>query len=127
MGGPVLSLMASAQVTVQKGKRLVGQSLKRTEDPKFMTGSGGYLDDLRFPNTLYAAFVRSPHAHAKIVSINVEPALSSPGVFGALTGKDLEGKVASMPTVDKAGSEGGVSSGAGLWHRQVCLQGQVAS
>ncbi|MGA2200285.1 MAG: xanthine dehydrogenase family protein molybdopterin-binding subunit, partial [Nitrososphaerales archaeon] len=119
--------MASAQVTVQEGKRLVGQPLKRTEDPKFMTGSGGYLDDLRFPNTLYAAFVRSPHAHAKIVSINVEPALSIPGVFGALTGRDLEGRVASMPTVDKAGSEGGMSSGADkrATVRQILAVGEV--
>lgn len=103
--------MATAQVTVQKGKRLVGQSLRRIEDPKFMTGAGGYLDDLKFPNTLYAAFVRSPHAHAKLLGVNVDAALSSPGVIGALTGKDLEGKVDPMPTVDKAGSEGGVSTG----------------
>jgi carbon-monoxide dehydrogenase large subunit len=102
--------MATAQVTVQKGVRLVGQSLKRTEDPKFVTGSGGYLDDLKFPDMLYAAFVRSPHAHAKVLSVNVGPALSSPGVIGALTGADLEGKVDPMPTVDKAGSEGGAST-----------------
>jgi len=102
--------MALAQLTVQKGKRLVGQSLRRTEDRKFMTGAGGYLDDLKFPNMLYAVFVRSPHAHTKILSVNVGPALASPGVFGALTGKDLEGKVDPMPTVDRAGSEGGTAT-----------------
>jgi aerobic carbon-monoxide dehydrogenase large subunit len=99
--------MSSAQVTVQKGKLLVGQSLRRTEDPKFVTGAGAYLDDLKFPKMLYAAFVRSPHAHAKILSVNVEPALSAPGVVGALTSKDLEGKVDNMPGIDKASSEGG--------------------
>lgn len=99
--------MASAQVTVQKGKRLVGQSLKRTEDPKFITGSGMYLDDLRMPEMLYAAFVRSPHAHAKVLSVDVSPALSMPGVFAAMTGKDIDGKVKNMPTVDTAGAEGG--------------------
>ncbi|MGA2665390.1 MAG: xanthine dehydrogenase family protein molybdopterin-binding subunit [Nitrososphaerales archaeon] len=103
--------MASAQVTLKKGTALVGQSLRRVEDPKFVTGSGAYLDDLRFPNVLYAAFVRSPHAHARILGVNVEPALSAPGVVGALTGKDLAGLVDDMPTVDKAGSEGGVASG----------------
>lgn len=102
--------MASAQVTVQKGKRLVGQSLKRTEDPKFITGSGMYLDDLRLPEMLYAAFVRSPHAHAKILKVDVSPALRLPGVAAALSGKDLDGKVKNMPTVDTAGGEGGGSA-----------------
>jgi carbon-monoxide dehydrogenase large subunit len=104
--------MATAQVTVQKGKLLVGQPLKRTEDPKFMTGTGGYLDDLRFPNQLYVAFVRSQQAHAKLLGVNVDAALASPGVVGVLTGKDLEGKVDYMPTVDKEGTEGGVASGS---------------
>ena len=98
--------MKSVQVTVQETRRLVGQSLRRTEDPKFVTGSGGYLDDLRFPDTLYAVFVRSPYAHAKILGVRTAPALASPGVFGVLTGRDLEGKVEPMPTVDSGGSEG---------------------
>ena len=104
-------MLATAQVTVQRGELLVGKPLRRTEDPKFMTGTGGYLDDIQFPNPLYAAFVRSPHAHAKILNVNVGPALSSPGVVGVLTGKDVEGKVESLPTVDKAGAEGGAASG----------------
>jgi carbon-monoxide dehydrogenase large subunit len=104
--------MASAQVTVQKGKRLVGQSMKRTEDPKFITGSGMYLDDLRLPEMLYAVFVRSPHAHAKILKVDVSPALRVPGVVAALSGKDIDGKVKNMPTVDTAGGEGGGSADA---------------
>jgi len=103
--------MASSQVTVQKGKRLVGQSLKRTEDPKFMTGAGMYLDDLRLPEMLFAAFVRSPHAHAKVLKVDVSPALALPRVVAALTGKDIDGKVKDMPTTDTAGSEGGASTG----------------
>ena len=98
--------MASAQVTVQKGKRLVGQSLKRTEDPKFITGAGKYLDDLRLPEMLYAAFVRSPHARAKVLNVNAAPALMLPGVVAVLTGKDIDGKVKNMATVDSAGAEG---------------------
>jgi aerobic carbon-monoxide dehydrogenase large subunit len=103
--------MASSQVTVQRGRRLVGQSLKRTEDPKFMTGAGMYLDDLRLPDLLFAAFVRSPHAHAKILSVDVSPALKLPRVVAALTGKDIDGKVKNMPTTDSEGSEGGPSTG----------------
>jgi len=102
--------MASAQVTVQKGKRLVGQSLKRTEDPKFITGSGMYLDDLRLPEMLYAAFVRSPHAHAKVLKVDVSPALQLPRVVAALTGKDIDGKVKDMPTVDAPSAEGSEGS-----------------
>ena len=105
--------MASAQVTVQKGKRLVGQSLKRTEDPKFITGKGTYLDDLRLPEMLYAAFVRSPHAHAKVLSVDASPALQMAGVVAVLTGRDIDGKVKNMPTVDSAGGEGGGSSSGG--------------
>jgi carbon-monoxide dehydrogenase large subunit len=115
--------MESAQVSVQKGKRLVGQSLKRTEDPKFMTGSGMYLDDLRLPEMLYAAFVRSPHAHAKVVKVDVSPALALPGVVAALTGRDIDGKVEDMPTVDKAGSEGGASTGA---HKRATIRKMLA-
>lgn len=106
--------MASAQVTVQKGKKLVGQPLKRTEDPKFITGSGMYLDDLRLPEMLYAAFVRTPHAHAKLLSVDVTPALRLPGVFAALTGKDVDGKVKDMPTVGTAAGEGGSSESEGM-------------
>jgi carbon-monoxide dehydrogenase large subunit len=100
--------LSSAQVTVQKGKRLVGQSLKRTEDPKFITGSGMYLDDLRLPEMLYAVFVRSPHAHAKILKIDVTPALSMPGVVAAMTGTDIDGKVGNMPTIGSGGEGEGV-------------------
>lgn len=104
--------MASTQVTVQKSRKLVGQSLRRTEDPKFVTGAGMYLDDMRMPDMLYAAFVRSPHANAKILKIDVSAALKHPEVVAVLTGKDLEGKVKYMPSVDQAGSEGGASTGS---------------
>ncbi|MDA4112769.1 MAG: xanthine dehydrogenase family protein molybdopterin-binding subunit [Thaumarchaeota archaeon] len=117
----------AAQVTVQRGRLLVGQSLKRVEDLKFVTGSGAYLDDLKFPNVLYAAFVRSPHAHAKILSMNAEPALASPGVVGVLTGKDLEGKVEPLPTVDVGSSETGTVSAGGkrATVRRVLAVGEV--
>ena len=51
-------------------RKWVGQSIRRLEDPKFLLGKGGYIDDLRVRGMLHAALVRSPHAHAQIVSID---------------------------------------------------------
>jgi carbon-monoxide dehydrogenase large subunit len=106
-------MLKAAQATIQESRPLVGQSLRRSEDPKFVTGASGYLDDLRFPDLLYAAFVRSPHAHARVVDINVSKALASPGVLGVLTGRDLGGSVEAMPTVNSGGGEGEGGSGGG--------------
>src|SRR5438105_9089727 len=66
-----------------------GKSIKRREDPRFVTGKGNYVDDVKVPFTTHAAFVRSPHAHAKIKSIDVAAAKQAPGVVAGFTGKDL--------------------------------------
>src|SRR5208282_3688893 len=81
----------------------------------FIKGYGTYVDDLKFPNALVAAFVRSPYARARILKVDLSPALSVPGVVGALDGKAIEGKVANMPTsgTPGAGGEGTAMSGAG--------------
>jgi carbon-monoxide dehydrogenase large subunit len=63
----------------------------RVEDNALVRGLGRYAADAPFPNQAYAFFVRSPHAFAKILSIDVEPALNAPGVIGVLTAKDMEG------------------------------------
>src|SRR5216117_1336619 len=76
--------------------RLFGKSIKRREDPRFITGRGNYTDDLKLPGMTYAAFVRSPHAHAKIRKIDVAKAKAHPGVVAIFTGKDLTG-VNSLP------------------------------
>ncbi|WP_322497143.1 xanthine dehydrogenase family protein molybdopterin-binding subunit [Chloroflexus sp.] len=70
-------------------ERLVGRALKRREDPKLITGHGNYLDDIKLPGMLHIALVRSPHAHAKIVSIDASKALAMPGVVAVFTGKDM--------------------------------------
>ena len=67
---------------------LTGQSVKRKEDPRFITGKGRYTDDLVLPNQCYAHFVRSPVAHATIKKIEVGELASQPGVRKILTGKD---------------------------------------
>src|SRR4029450_12779358 len=75
-----------------------GQSLKRLEDPRLLTGQGAFLDDLTFPDMLYAAVLRSPHAHAAIRAIDTAAARHAPGVVAVITAEDLEGGVEPVPT-----------------------------
>lgn len=63
----------------------IGQSPRRREDRRFVTGQGAYLDDLRFDRLAQAVVLRSPHAHARIRSIDVEAARRAPGVLAVLT------------------------------------------
>ena len=67
-----------------------GVSQPRREDRRFVTGRGRFTDDLLLPGQTWAAFVRSPHAHARILSIDVEAARAAPGVIGVLTSADIE-------------------------------------
>src|SRR5512132_1558416 len=76
--------------------RMFGKSIKRREDPRFITGRGNYVDDVKLPGMTYAAFVRSPHAHARIRRIDTSAAARHPGVVAVFTGKDMEG-VNSLP------------------------------
>src|SRR5438034_4026271 len=78
------------------GERLFGKAIKRREDPRFITGRGQYVDDVKLPGMTYAAFVRSQHAHAKIRRIDASAALKHPGVVAVFTGKDMTG-VNSLP------------------------------
>src|SRR6266545_43599 len=64
-------------------ERLLGASIKRREDPRFITGRGQYVDDVKLPLMTYAAFVRSPHAHARIRSIDTSAAEPLPGISDA--------------------------------------------
>ncbi|OGK76822.1 MAG: carbon monoxide dehydrogenase [Candidatus Rokubacteria bacterium GWC2_70_24] len=76
--------------------RLMGSSIKRREDPRFITGKGNYTDDLKLPGMTYAAFVRSEHANARIRGIDTARARAHPGVVAIFTGKDMTG-VNSLP------------------------------
>jgi len=69
--------------------RLVGARVARREDPRLLTGQGSYVDDHRPPRMLYAAFLRSPHAHARIARIDATAALALPGVAAVLVGDDI--------------------------------------
>jgi carbon-monoxide dehydrogenase large subunit len=68
----------------------IGQAVRRTEDIRFVTGQGRYTDDLHFPGERFACFVRSPHAHARILAIHTDEARAAPGVIAVLTHDDVE-------------------------------------
>jgi carbon-monoxide dehydrogenase large subunit len=67
----------------------VGKAMRRKEDPRLITGQARYIDDISLPGTLWASLVRSPEAHAKIVSIDVSEAAGRPGVHAVYTGEDM--------------------------------------
>ncbi|MEQ8711551.1 MAG: xanthine dehydrogenase family protein molybdopterin-binding subunit [Cyclobacteriaceae bacterium] len=67
----------------------IGKSVKRVEDKRFITGKGNYTDDIKLPNMTHGIFVRSPYAHARIKSIDISEAESSPGVIKVFTGADI--------------------------------------
>ena len=83
---------------------LLGERIKRKEDPRLIQGRGHYVDDVKLDGMLHMAFARSVHAHARLKSVNVSAARAHPGVVAAYTGADLKGKVGLVPCA--AGMEG---------------------
>src|SRR5919202_2534796 len=78
----------------------IGHSVKRREDDRFIRGKGMYVEDISLPGMLHMAILRSPLAHARIVSIDTERAKASPGVVAVVTGADLAAhNLAWMPTL----------------------------
>jgi len=78
-------------------ERYTGASIKRSEDPRILTGAGRYVDDIKLPGMLHAAFVRSPMAHARVLSVDVSAARELPGVVAAFTGADMEAMTVPGP------------------------------
>ena len=68
----------------------IGARVTRKEDKRFLTGKGRYTDDMIVPGMKYAYFIRSPHAHATIRSIDANAAKAMPGVIDVLDGKQLQ-------------------------------------
>jgi aerobic carbon-monoxide dehydrogenase large subunit len=77
-------------MTQLAAERYTGASIKRSEDPRILTGRGRYVDDVKLPGMLHAAFVRSPLAHARVLGVDVSAARALPGVVAAYTGAELE-------------------------------------
>jgi aerobic carbon-monoxide dehydrogenase large subunit len=76
----------------------IGKSLVRREDQRFLTGAGQYTDDINLPGQTFAYFLRSPHAHAVIKSIDLSAAKAAPGVRAIFTGADLaQAQVGGLP------------------------------
>ena len=73
-----------------KPETLVGKRIRRREDPRLITGTATYVDDIKMPGMHYAAILRSPHAAANIRSIDISKALATKGVLAVFTGKDTE-------------------------------------
>ena len=67
----------------------LGSPLRRKEDQRLITGRGRYVEDLRFPEMVHAAFARSPHAHARVRAIDTKAARATAGVVAVYTGRDL--------------------------------------
>lgn len=92
--------------------------MKRKEDPRFVRGKGRYVDDVSLPGMLHGAVLRSPLAHARILSIDTSAALQHPKVHAVITGRDLEAqKLAWAPTLS-------ADVQAVLALDKVCFQGQ---
>ncbi|HTR90881.1 MAG TPA: xanthine dehydrogenase family protein molybdopterin-binding subunit [Trebonia sp.] len=70
-------------------QRYTGTSVKRSEDPRILTGGGRYVDDIKLPGMLHAAFVRSPLAHGRVVAVDAAAARELPGVVAVYTGADM--------------------------------------
>jgi carbon-monoxide dehydrogenase large subunit len=83
--------------TVVPSAKHVGQSLRRKEDPRLITGRATYVDDIALPGMLHAAVVRSHEAHANIVSIDTSAALARPGIKAVYTGNDMSDLLAPLP------------------------------
>src|SRR5579864_109975 len=96
---------ATSSVTTRpsSGPPWVGQSIARVEDSTLLAGRGRFMDDIGVhPGTLHAAFLRSPHAHADIVSIDVSEAMRAHGVVAVLHGEDIKALTSSLVVGVKA-------------------------
>src|SRR5881397_1849912 len=85
---------------------MIGESVRRKEDVRFLTGQGRYVDDIRFPGMLHLGFVRSPHAHAHVRKIDASAALAIPGVVGVFWGDSLPDFATTLPALFGTASAG---------------------
>src|SRR5262245_63409915 len=86
--------------------KMMGAQVKRKEDPRLITGASTYTGDINMPGLHYVAFVRSPHAHARIGRIDASAVLKRPGIVAVVTGADLKSHYGPVPA-DGGSSEGG--------------------
>ncbi|HJY74979.1 MAG TPA: hypothetical protein VKE95_00025, partial [Burkholderiales bacterium] len=82
-------LMSFLHSRTQQAREGIGKPVTRKEDARLLRGAGCYTDDFNLPGQAYASVVRSPHAHARIRSIDASRAAAMPGVLAVLTGEDV--------------------------------------
>jgi carbon-monoxide dehydrogenase large subunit len=87
---------------------VLGAPIKRVEDPRFITGAGRYLDDIKLPGMTYMSILRSPYAHANIRSIDTASAAAMPGVLAVFTGEDIPYN--PLPMAWPAGGSAGIQN-----------------
>ena len=80
-----------------KPARIFGSGIRRREDPRLITGTARYTEDITLPGMVHAAILRSPHAHARIARLDIKRAKSAPGVVAVFTGADVEGALNAIP------------------------------
>src|SRR5246127_3985599 len=94
----------------------IGASVVRQEDRRFTTGKGRYVDDIKLQGMTHAQFIRSPHAHAKVKSIDSSAAMKMPGVVGVLTGQEIvDDKVGNLICGWSISSKDGSPMKMGAW------------
>jgi aerobic carbon-monoxide dehydrogenase large subunit len=89
--------------TAEAPTKMVGQAIKRREDPRLISGKGNYVEDIKLPGMLHAAILRSPYAHARINGINTEAARALPGVVAVITGAEIAEEQNALPCAWAAG------------------------
>jgi len=82
-------LSTVAELVAKKSETWMGKRVKRKEDPRLLTGLGKFVDDVRLPRMAHAAILRSPHAHARIIRVDVSKAEAMPGVICTLAGEEV--------------------------------------
>jgi aerobic carbon-monoxide dehydrogenase large subunit len=86
----------------------IGRARKRTEDERFLTGNGHYVDDIALEGMVHALILRSPHAHARIRAVDAGDAIQSPGVLAVLTGEDqAEAQITPLSPAERANEHTG--------------------
>ena len=91
--------------------RLIGKRMKRKEDPRFITGQGRYVEDISLSRMTHAAILRSPHAHARVTSVDTSAARDMPGVVAVFTGADID-----LPPLPYAWQVAGVQNNINTQH-----------
>jgi len=87
----------TTMTTTERPPKLIGEPIKRREDPRLITGQGTYVDDLQPAGTLHMAIVRSPYAHARVTRIDVSAARQAPGVVDVLTPDEVKQNSEPIP------------------------------